>query len=71
MNAEIIRVTVNGEAREVPRGTSGPQLLTLLGIDPRLVALALNGVVVRRVDLASTVLSDGDEIEIVRAVGGG
>jgi sulfur carrier protein len=66
-----IRVTVNGEAREFEGRPSAPELLDRLGINPGLVAVAVNGVVVRRADLATTVLSDGDEVEIVRAVGGG
>ncbi len=35
------------------------------------VAVALNGVVVRRADHQTTRLKDGDEIEIIRAVQGG
>lgn len=64
-------MTVNGEAREFEGRPSAPELLDRLGINPGLVAVAVNGVVVRRADLATTVLSDGDEVEIVRAVGGG
>ena len=35
------------------------------------VAVALNGTVVRRAEWASTRLSAGDRIEVLRAVGGG
>ena len=68
---EVIGLRVNGEPRELQGGSTATDLLDLLSIEPRLVAVAINGMVVRRSDLRSTVLSDGDEVEIVRAVGGG
>jgi thiamine-phosphate pyrophosphorylase len=71
LSAGSIEVTVNGEARLFEGRPSAPELLELLGINPGLVAVAVNGVVVRKADLAATVISDGDVIEIVRAVGGG
>jgi sulfur carrier protein len=39
--------------------------------EPRFYAIALNGAVVRRDAWAKTPLSDGDRIEIVRAMQGG
>ncbi len=66
-----ITITVNGESRELEDRASAPELLVLLGIKASLVAVAVNGVVVRRADLESTIISDGDAVEIVRAVGGG
>ena len=68
---EVIGLRVNGEPRQLQEGCSATDLLDLLSIEPRLVAVAINGLVVRRSELPSTVLSDGDEVEIVRAVGGG
>ena len=66
-----ITITVNGESRELEGRPTAPELLVLLGIKASLVAVAVNGVVVRRADLDATILSDGDAVEIVRAVGGG
>ena len=45
----------------------------LAGTDfgPNRIAVERNGVIVRRADYASTVLNDGDVVEIVRFVGGG
>ena len=68
---EVIGLRVNGEPCELRGGSTATDLLAILSIEPRLVAVAINGMVVRRSDLRSTVLSDGDEVEIVRAVGGG
>ena len=71
MMVATIKIRVNGEFRELEGNPSALEMLALLGINEQLVAVAVNGVVARRVDLADTVLSDGDEVEIVRAVGGG
>ena len=70
-NDEVIGLRVNGEPRELRGRCSATDLLNLMDIEPRVVAVAINGVVVRRTDLKATVLSNGDEVEIVRAVGGG
>ena len=67
----MIDVTVNGERREVPAECSAARLLEILGAQPRTVAVAINGTVIRRADLASTALVEGSTVEIVRAVGGG
>lgn len=66
-----ITITVNGESRDLEGRPTAPELLVLLGIKASLVAVAVNGIVVRRADLESTIISHGDAVEIVRAVGGG
>ena len=67
----MVSLTVNGKPREFERETSLPQLLRLLDVDVRLVAVAVNGEVVPRRQHEGVVLRDGDEVEIVRMVGGG
>ncbi len=68
-----MRVTVNGKARDL--AASGElDLLSFLrahSIDPRLVAVAINGDVVPRDTYAEAQIRDGDAIEVVRMVGGG
>lgn len=64
-------VQVNGEARGVPQGCSLEQLLALLELGNRRVAVAVNRNVVARSHYATTKLSDGDRVEILGAVGGG
>ena len=46
-------------------------LLSQLNLDPRRVAVEHNLVVVKREAYDSTVVNDGDEIEVVNFVGGG
>ena len=64
-------VTVNGEARSIPSGTSVEGLLLLLGLEPRKIAVERNLEIVPKSLHAETWLSDGDRIEIVQFVGGG
>lgn len=63
---------VNGAAREVPEGATVGLLLRELGVEARTgIAVAVNARVVRRGAFEEHRLSDGDEIEIIRAVSGG
>ncbi len=41
------------------------------GFDAKRVAVERNGEIVPRADYEDTVLADGDEVEVVRFVGGG
>ncbi len=67
----MIILTVNGESRTFNDGTSIIKLLDVLNIEQRRVAVAINGEVVPRTEHDTTALKDGDQVEIVRMVGGG
>ena len=64
-------VTVNGESREVPSGTTIRALVELLGLDDGPVAVERNLVIVPRAEHAIATLEGGDVVEIVHFVGGG
>ena len=64
-------VTVNGESREVPPGTTVAQLVSQLTGQPTGVAAAVNGEVLPRRSWAGTPLADRDQVEVVTAVQGG
>jgi sulfur carrier protein len=66
-----MRVVSNGEPVELPEGATVDDLLTQLGLGGRWVLVERNGEPVGRRELASTVLVDGDRLELVRAVAGG
>ena len=66
-----MRVRVNGEDRELEEGVSVASLLESMSLEVNGIAVALNMEIVRRGEYGDTHLSDGDEVEIVRAVGGG
>jgi thiamine biosynthesis protein ThiS len=67
----MIQLKVNGKPREVEQPASLLALLEQIGVDPRIVAVERNGEIVKRVLFAETPISAGDELEIVRMVGGG
>jgi thiamine biosynthesis protein ThiS len=67
----IRRILLNGEPYELPSPASIAVLLEQLGIDGRRVAVEHNIVVIKRDAYHSTMLQDGDEVEIVNFVGGG
>ncbi len=67
----MIRVTLNGERRELEAPVSILALLNRLEIDPRTVAVEHNRVVVKRARYDETMIDDESEIEIVAFVGGG
>ena len=67
----MITLTVNGKPREAEGPVNLIDYLRDIGITQTHIAVAHNGVVVRRTDLGSVTIKDGDRLEIVRAVGGG
>jgi sulfur carrier protein len=66
-----MRVVSNGEPVELPDGATVGDLLGALGLGARWVVVERNGEPVERRHVASTVLVDGDRLELVRAVAGG
>ncbi len=66
-----ITLTINGEIRNCSPNLSVPQLLDLLGMNPRLVAVEYNGEILHRQLWDGTVVQDGDRLEVVTIVGGG
>jgi len=68
---QTIAVTINGSAREVGAGHTLPELLEMLGLDPRLVVVEHNRAIVERGRMAGVEVKAGDNLEIVHFVGGG
>jgi sulfur carrier protein len=67
----VIQVTVNGKAHRFEAPLEIAALLARLELQGKKIAVERNGEIVPRSAHASTVLADGDELEIVVAVGGG
>ena len=65
-----MHITLNGDAREFPLDTTVVELLDTLGYAGKRVAVERNGEIVPKSQHAQTTLADGDQIEIVVAVGG-
>jgi thiamine biosynthesis protein ThiS len=66
-----MRVTINGESREVPDGLTVATLLEHLQIHPGRVAVQRNLDILSRGKWEATALEPGDHYEIVHFVGGG
>jgi sulfur carrier protein len=62
---------LNGEPHEIAGPVTISALPAELNIDPRIVAVEHNVSIVKRQQYDSTVVREGDEVEIVRFVGGG
>ncbi len=67
----MTQVTVNGDERELPPGTTLADLIGQLTESPRGIAVAVAGEVVPRRAWPGTPLADGSVVEIVTAVQGG
>ncbi len=67
----MIRVTVNGKAHRFEQPLEISALLARLELSGKKLAVERNGEIVPRSAHAQTLLADGDELEIVVAVGGG
>jgi sulfur carrier protein len=70
-NSPVIQVTVNGRPHRFEAATDVSALLSALELAGKKVAVERNGEIVPRSAHASTLLAEGDELEIVVAVGGG
>ena len=66
-----MRVTANGDSVEVAEGATVTDLLGHLGLGGKWVLVERNGEAVQRADLDVTRLTEGDRLELVRAVAGG
>ncbi|MBA2523215.1 MAG: sulfur carrier protein ThiS [Solirubrobacterales bacterium] len=65
-------VEVNGKRMELRDGASVRDAALAIGVEPgRGVAIALEGEVIPRGRLAETMLSEGQRVEVVTAIGGG
>jgi sulfur carrier protein len=67
----MIQVTVNGAAHRLEKPLQISALLQELDLAGKKIAVERNGEIVPRSAHASTVVADGDRLEIVVAVGGG
>jgi sulfur carrier protein len=67
----MIQVTVNGAARRFEQPLALADLVRQLALQDKKIAVERNGEIVPKSALGSTLVADGDRLEIVAAVGGG
>nr|WP_290586992.1 MULTISPECIES: sulfur carrier protein ThiS [unclassified Ketobacter] len=68
---QTIQVTVNGDPRHFAVGTTIADLIASLDLQGRRVAVECNQEIVPKSAHGGTLLNNGDELEIVHAIGGG
>lgn len=66
-----MQLKLNGRREEIAAGATVAVLLDSLGVDPATVVVERNGEILARERYAIAALEEGDQIEIVRFVGGG
>jgi len=71
MAAFRMHIQLNGESYELPDGETVAALLTRLDLAGRRIAVELNLDIVPRSQHAVTTLAEGDQVEVVHAIGGG
>ena len=65
-----INILLNGEKHEV-QATTLSEMIRELGLEKRMIAIERNLEVVPKSAYDSTVLAEGDRIELVHMIGGG
>ncbi len=68
--ATAVTILLNGEPRQVEAGTLS-ELVDELGLSSRTIAIEKNLEVVPKSQYETTVLGEGDRIELVHMIGGG
>lgn len=66
-----MRITVNGEDRELAEGATVQRLLEELRLRPEATVVERNGEIVDRTSYGDAVLLQNDVLELIRFVGGG
>ena len=66
-----ITVSVNGEDKQLPAGSTISDLLRQLSLDRARIAVEHNRRVIPRAEHGAALLNHGDAVEIVTFVGGG
>jgi thiamine biosynthesis protein ThiS len=66
-----VKIRLNGDPFEIAGPLSISALLAELNVEPRRVAVEHNLDVIKRARYETTMINEGDEVEIVNFVGGG
>lgn len=66
-----MHIRLNGEPRQLAAPCTLAQLIDSLQLGGKRVAVERNGEIVPRSAYAATALAEGDQLEIVQAIGGG
>ena len=68
---EMIQLIINGQTQHFDSALNVAQLLERMTLNSKRIAIECNGQIVPRSKFEEQILADGDQLEIVVAVGGG
>ncbi|WNL40664.1 sulfur carrier protein ThiS [Halomonas sp. PAMB 3264] len=66
-----MELRLNGEPYAINQGQTAADLIAQLGLTGRRIAVEINEQIVPKSQLDATALNEGDQIEVVHAIGGG
>ncbi len=66
-----MNISINGEQRTLEEGLTLQQLIAMLELENKRLAIEVNQEIVPRSGHASYTLKQNDKVEIVQAIGGG
>ena len=69
--SDVVTVTVNGDETAIAPGTTVASLVAHLGLEPRGVAVAVDGEVVTRRTWDGRALAPGERVEVLTIAQGG
>lgn len=67
----MINIVLNGTSKPIDEETTINQLLQILDLENKRLAVEINQAIIPRSDFNSHTLNEGDKVEIVQAIGGG
>jgi sulfur carrier protein len=66
-----MQIVINGQSRELPNGATAADVIELLGLHGKRLAMEINEEILPRSRYPDHTLREGDNVEIVHAIGGG
>lgn len=66
-----MKLKINGRSEEIPDSISILELLKMKSLNPELVAVQHNGGILQKDCLATQMLKEADELEVLHFMGGG
>ncbi|MEN8802060.1 MAG: sulfur carrier protein ThiS [Thiogranum sp.] len=66
-----MKLIINGKTEQLPEGMNAARLIEQLGLTNERLAMEVNREIVPRSSFETHIFKAGDQIEIVRAIGGG
>jgi sulfur carrier protein len=67
----VMKIQLNGEPRQLHSETNLHSLIAEMALGNQAIAVAVNRQVIRRAHWPQHILQAGDQIDVVRAIGGG